>query len=363
MAAKSKETELFTLDDGTPARALHPVVLSASRATDLPAFYADWLFSRLRLGFCEWRNPFNGERLAICLDRVRFIVFWSKNPRPLLRFLPQLRDLGIGCYVQYTLNDYEREGLEPRVPPLERRLETFLALEAALGAERVIWRFDPLLLTPALGEDELLGRIGRIGERLRGHAERLIFSFADIAPYPRVARNLRRLGIGYVDWDEGRMRAFAGRLVPLARGLGLEPLACAEGIELEGVGRSSCVDRFLMARISAEDHGGEPDPVLLSELGLGLWRPQGGGLFAGFGDEPPAGAVALPGGAYVVPRRKNKDPGQRRECGCARSKDIGMYNTCPHQCAYCYANTSPQSALENYRRLRGEQAPVGFRSV
>lgn len=104
------------------------MILSVSRATDVPAFYSEWFFNSLKRGYCRWRNPFNGIDTYVSLNDVRFIVFWSKNPAPLIPYLSRLQEHGINCYIQYTLNDYEDERLEPRVPPLQHRIDTFKRL-------------------------------------------------------------------------------------------------------------------------------------------------------------------------------------------------------------------------------------------
>ena len=110
-----------------------PEIVSASRSTDIPAFYADWFFRRQMVGYSAWTNPFNGVRSFVSYEKCRFIVFWSKNPKPLLEHLDELKDRNIGCYIQYTLNDYEKEGLEKGVPPLEQRIDTFKRLVDKLG--------------------------------------------------------------------------------------------------------------------------------------------------------------------------------------------------------------------------------------
>lgn len=148
-----------------------PVIVSASRSTDIPAFYADWFFHRLKIGYSVWTNPFNKAQSYISYENTRFIVFWSKNPRPLLSYLEILEEKGIGCYIQYTLNDYEHERLETGVPPLSERIDTFKMLAARLGKKAVIWRFDPMMLTDSLSMDGLLGKVERIGDLLKGYTE------------------------------------------------------------------------------------------------------------------------------------------------------------------------------------------------
>ena len=156
------------------------MIISASRRTDIPAFYAEWFFRRLEAGYCAWVNPFNQKKMYVSFKNCRVVVFWSKNPEPILPYLHKLDERGIHYYFQFTLNDYEQEGFEPNVPELERRIETFRKLSGMIGKERVIWRFDPLIVTPSLSTDMLLARIERIGDSLKGCTEKLVFSFVDV---------------------------------------------------------------------------------------------------------------------------------------------------------------------------------------
>ena len=119
--------------DGREVKAQTPLIVSASRSTDIPAFYAKWFFKRLEIGYSAWTNPFNGVKSYVSYRDTRFIVFWSKNPQPLLQYLPILERRGIKCYIQYSLNDYVAEGLEKNVPPLGQRIDTFKKLVDVLG--------------------------------------------------------------------------------------------------------------------------------------------------------------------------------------------------------------------------------------
>lgn len=214
-----------------------PILVSASRSTDIPAFYADWFFYRLdKAGYSAWTNPFNGVKSYVSYKDTRFIVFWSKNPKPLLRYLPILKQRGIGCYIQYSLNDYAEEGLEKNVPPLEQRIETFKQLTNALGKGHVIWRFDPLVLTDNINIDKLLDKVENIGNQLLGYTEKLVFSFADILSYRKVQTNLQKANINYIDWQEYQMREFASRLSALNQKWGYELATCGEKIDLTEFG-------------------------------------------------------------------------------------------------------------------------------
>ena len=146
-------------DSCESVEAVAPIIISASRSTDIPAFYAKWFLNRLEKGYCVWYNPFNRQKMYISFKRCKVVVFWTKNPKPIIPYLSELDKRGIHYYFQITLNDYEREGFEPNVPPLKERIETFKQLSKLIGKEKVIWRFDPLILTSELTSRKLLNRI------------------------------------------------------------------------------------------------------------------------------------------------------------------------------------------------------------
>lgn len=321
-----------------------PILVSASRSTDIPAFYADWFFHRLNVaGYSAWTNPFNGVRSYVSYRNTRFIVFWSKNPRPLLEYLHILEEKGIGCYIQYSLNDYEVEGLEKNVPPLVQRIDTFKILVDRLGKGHVVWRFDPLVLTESINIDSLLGKIERIGDQLLGYTEKLVFSFADILSYRKVQSNLQKAQINYRDWSDIQMREFASRLSILNKKWNYELATCGEKINLTqcGINKNHCIDDDLIIRLAYEDK------ILMDYLKVKIVPLPQPDLF-GNTEQLPEDAIILPGNKYAV-HGDNKDKGQRQFCGCIKSKDIGEYNTCIHGCEYCYANASKQVALKNYK--------------
>ncbi len=287
------------------ATVLEPVILSASRATDIPSFYADWFMNRLRAGSFTWVNPFRPSQVVQVLSRrVRAIVFWSKHPERLLPHLDELDERGLHFYIHYTLNDYESEGLEPHLPPLAERKELFFRLADRLGPDRVIWRMDPLVRTDRLDVSRLLDKAEPLMAQLVGHTRKLVFSFVDIDGYSAVQRHLARSGQHAREFTRAEMLEFARGLADLNRRYGMELATCAEPVDLStfGMDHNRCVDGELLAR---------------------LW-PQDEDLMA-----------------YLAHPRAQKDRGQRPACGCVASKDIGRYQTCPHLCAYCYANHSP----------------------
>jgi hypothetical protein len=284
--------------------AVAPLVLSASRVTDLPAFHGEWFMRRLREGYCRRLNPFNSRQESlISFARCRLVVFWSKNPAPFLRWIRELEDRGLNFYFQFTLNAYEREKLEPRLPPLEERVDTFLELSEKAGRERVIWRFDPILLGGNLDTEAILERMERLGSKLNGHTDKLVFSFVDM--YRKTGNRLKKINPGFRAPEKEEMLRIAAGVAAINRQWprALALASCAEEIELSALGieRNQCVDPSLIRRLCGSD----------SEM-LKFYAP-------------------LPAGG------ERKDGSLRPGCSCAPGKDIGAYNSCPHFCAYCYA--------------------------
>lgn len=301
---------------------LEPVIVSASRETDLPRFYADWFVERLREGWCEWKNPFNGEMRKVSFDKTRMIVFWSKNPKPMLERLDEMESLGFRqYYFQFTLNDYDVERLEPNVPAVAERIDTFKRLATKIGKERVIWRFDPLLLSDKISVDVLLKRIDNIGQQLKGCTDKLVFSFIDIGSYRKVQNNL--VGFGVREFAADEQVQFAKGLADLNKEFGFELATCGELVDLSeyGIKHNKCVDDELMMRLFNDD------AKLMEFIGAEY------DMFNGW-----------------QIRKSKKDKGQRKACGCIVSKDIGAYNTCPHLCRYCYANSSDALVKKNFFR-------------
>ena len=282
-------------ENGETVKAQAPIIVSASRSTDIPAFYADWFFHRLKVGYSAWTNPFNGVKSYVSYQDTRFIVFWSKNPRPLLQHLDYLKERNIGCYIQYTLNDYEKEGLERGVPILSERVDTFKLLVDKLGKGRVIWRFDPLLLTDDISIDALLTKIERIGDQLQGYTEKLVFSYADILSYRKVKANLEKNHIPYQEWTESQMLEFAERLAELNKKWGYTLATCGEKADLQqfGIEHNHCVDDALIIRFAYEDK------KLMDFLKVKTFPMPVPNLF-GESEPLPEDAILLPNNTYAT---------------------------------------------------------------
>lgn len=265
-----------------------PVVISASRRTDLPAYYTPWLLERLREGRCRYRHPFTGRSHEVLLtpDAVRAIVFWSKNMGPLLPHLDSIARLyPVVCHL--TITGYPRL-LEPGAPPAEQAIEQALTISGRYGPERVLWRFDPVIITPASPWDRIEASFRQIASRLEGATSRCYFSFVHL--YGTVRRRLARQGIAYVEPSLSERVERSQALAAIAREHGISLLSCCGDDLVQGlVGKARCVD-----------------PEVL--------------VAAGAQAEPPIRPAAT-----------------RHECGCYRSTDIGAYGTCRSGCVFCYA--------------------------
>lgn len=349
---RSNIVKTIKRDNGEEGQAIFPVIVSASRATDLPAFYADWFFERLKRGYSVWNNPFGRKSMYVGYENTKFIVFWSKNPAPLLEAgrLDYLRDRGIGCYIQFTLNNYDKERLEPNVPSIGERIDTFKRLVDKLGKGAVIWRNDPLIITEEISLYQHLDKISFIGDKLKDYTDKLVFSFVDILNYKKVIRNFKANNLAYHDWQQEDMLTFAQELVKLneSKGWNYELTTCGEKIDLPGIGHNHCVDYRLIAKL------GYRSPELrqyinarIHDVALPLFsRNQDDKSAKGY----PEGAIPIDSSRYILIDSNAPDKGQREYCGCAKSKDIGQYDTCPHSCIYCYANASPAKARSNWER-------------
>lgn len=284
------------------------MIISASRRTDIPAFYAPWLMNRVRAGYCTVPNPFNRNQISyISLQPqdVDVIVFWTRNPRPLFTAFDELDALGYRYYFQFTLMDNPR-AIDPKSPPVAAAINTFKALSTRIGAERVIWRYDPIVLSTVTDAQFHLHSYRRIAEQLRGYTTRSVISVMD--SYKKAEKRLRSLaaqGVSMANQAADQLPEFADLMHGLAATATqhqLEIVSCAEELDLTGYGikPGKCVDDEYIAR------------------------------------------------TFQLPISPKKDPSQRAACGCVVSRDIGMYDSCLFGCQYCYATSSFARAATNH---------------
>ncbi len=274
------------------------MILSVSRRTDIPNYYADWFCNRIREGFLYVRNPMNAHqisRVELSPEIVDCIVFWTKNPTNMMARLDELKEYSY--YFQFTLTGYGRD-MEPGLPDKRKELiPVFHKLSERVGKRRVIWRYDPILINEKYTAEYHLKAFEEIAESLAGYTEKAVISFLDF--YAKTRRNMERLHIK--DIPEGEKLYLAEKIAVTAKKHGMTVESCAEKIDLRSVGveHGSCIDQKLIEEI----------------IGCKL-------------------AV-------------KKDKNQRRECGCVESVETGLYNTCPNGCRYCYANFSDEAVRTN----------------
>lgn len=264
------------------------MIISASRRTDIPAFYSEWFMRRLHEGYVLVKNPFNTKqisRVSLRPEDVECFVFWTKNAAPMLRYIDELRELP--CYFQFTITPYGRE-VEPQLPPKAEVMRTFQRLSEELGAGRVIWRYDPILLTAQHTVEWHMEQFTAMLEQLAPYTDCCVFSFLDM--YQKTERNTRALGLEEISREQ--MEQLAAHMAAACRARGITLQSCSEAIDLSalGIGHGACIDKQRIERVTG------------------------------------------------YPIKVKKDATQRGTCGCMKSVDIGAYNTCRHLCRYCYAN-------------------------
>lgn len=277
------------------------MILSVSRRTDIPNYYSEWFFNRLKEGFLYVRNPMNFHQISeikISPDVVDCIVFWTKNPLPMMERLDELE--AYNYYFQFTLTGYGND-VERNLPNKKTSvIPIFQELSNRIGKEKVVWRYDPIFFSNRYNVQYHLKAFRSIAEALSGYTEKCVISFLDI--YPKNKKNMDNL-LSY-DLSDSELREFAKELSNIAKENHIKIGSCAEKVDLDeyGIIHNSCIDKELIEKI----------------IGCKL--------------------------------KINKDKNQRIECGCVESVEVGTYNTCKNGCVYCYANYSAKSVESNFQK-------------
>ncbi len=283
------------------------MILSVSRRTDIPAFYSDWFINRIKEGFVYSRNPVNKKQISkiyLNPEIIDCIVIWTKNPK---LFIPKLSCLSsFNYYFHFTVNPYD-SSLELKVPKKKEIFYTFCKLSEKIGKHRVIWRYDPILLNDRYNINYHIKYFGKIAEQLHSYTEKCTISFIDM--YKKCEGNLRNTRTRALKDEE--IKILIPELVDIAERFNLKLETCAEELDLTnyGVNHGRCIDDKLIERI----------------IGKKI--------------------------------KSRKDKNQRLSCGCIESIDIGAYNTCMHNCLYCYANFNYQQVINNQKK-HNPQSPL-----
>jgi len=273
------------------------MILSVSRRTDIPSFYSEWFINRVKEGYVYVPNPFNRKqvsKITINPEVIDCIVFWSKDPSPMLDMLDKIKDYKY--YFQFTLNAYEKD-VEQNTRRKSEIINTFKELSSNIGSNKVIWRYDPILLNDHYNKNYHYYWFERFCRELKGYTTKCIISFIDL--YSKTEVNTK--GLNLLEITSEDMYEMSERLVAIGKDYNISIEACSESIDLSKVGvkKSKCIDEELIQEIIG------------SEI------------------------------SFI------KDDTQRIECGCIKSIDIGTYNTCMHNCLYCYANMNFKNVKEN----------------
>ncbi|MDF2500255.1 MAG: hypothetical protein K0Q77_969 [Anaerosporomusa subterranea] len=285
------------------------MIISASRRTDIPAFYSEWFIKRLREGFAYIKNPRNSQRIAsvqLNADVVDCIVFWTKNTQPMLSQLDTIDTMGYPYYFQFTITPYD-EQVEKGLPAKSEIMETFKRLSDKIGRHRVVWRYDPIIVNEQLSVQYHFDMFGKMCDILGGYTNKCTFSFIDL--YAKMQKSAK----GIVDSEVNTLNInqIAQGFSAIAKGHSLELATCSELIDLSsyGIAHASCIDQAMIEDV----------------IGCSI--------------------------------RAKKDTNQRLDCACMDSIDIGAYDCCSHGCVYCYATTSENLVRKN-RQLHESDSPM-----
>lgn len=294
------------------------MIISASRRTDIPAFYSDWFMNRVKAGYVEIVNPFNPTRrkkVDLSPGSVDCVVFWTRNAVPLLKYLDELDSMGYKYIFLYTITGYPHE-LEENLPSLKIAIDTFKKLSDKIGPQRVVWRYDPIILSSLTDEKYHYDNFDKISGELSGYTKRVIISFVDL--YKKVQSRLNKLAnekdVSFFDMDPKACNRMASSLKKTSENCGMEIQSCAEEIDLSlsQVMPGACID------------SGYINEIFKLEISC------------------------------------KKDPGQRKKCLCSQSVDIGAYNTCGYRCMYCYASTDFEKSLESLKIIDNRGSSLYF---
>lgn len=282
------------------------MILSVSRRTDIPAFFAPWFMNRVKSGYVYVRNPFNFYQVSdipLSPDIVDCIVFWTKNPLPLINYLPEISSLYSGnFYFQFTVNGYGRE-IEPAVPELGKRLDCFKKITQDYGRLKNVLRYDPIFINDKYTIEWHINKFGEIFNELKDYTDTCVISFVDM--YTKTKSNTKEFGMRDLNVEE--MEIIACEFSEIAANSNVTLKSCAEGIDLDkyGICHNSCIDKDRIEQI----------------IGYQL---------------------------------KAKGDRQREYCRCIECADIGQYNTCKHGCRYCFANFNADKVSKAVMEHRAE---------
>ncbi len=280
-------------------------IISVSRRTDVPAHYADWFINRLKQGYVFVKHPYTKEIFHVSLKQedISGIVFWSKNFSPLLPKIDEIETITDNLFFHFTITGMSKD-IEMNAPPYHEAVQDLVFIAERYSPENVIWRFDPICITDKISFEEHMGSFRKCVEMVKGNVTACYISF--VHPYTKVIRNFEKYtNHTLLDITVEEKRSYAKQLAQIADQYGIKLFACCNDYLLpETIDKGRCINKNDLSRV---------------------W------------------------GYELQPYEKSSPT--RKECGCTRSIDIGAYDTCPHGCIYCYANTDKEKSVSFHRTL------------
>lgn len=273
------------------------MILNTGQRTDIPAFYSEWFMNRIKEGYVYVRNPFYPTlvtKFILDSDVVDVLCFCSKNPKPMLKYIDQLKAYHQLWYV--TITPYGRD-IERNVPSFKEVIETFKELSTHLNSKCVIWRYDPIFIDEKYSVEYHVRAFNHMAKRLMGYTDKEVISFIDL--FDKVKRNFPEVTEPTHDEQERIIKAF----VSICKKYNMQLYTCCENKEFAkyGVIVSGCMSQEVI------------EDALDLRLNIEM----------------------------------NK---ARKECQCLLGNDIGSYNSCLHGCKYCYANNEMNKVKENFSK-------------
>lgn len=282
------------------------MIVNVGGRTDIANYYSEWLRNRIKEGFAYSRNPLfpnNVSKVSLKPEDVDCLMFCSKNYQPILPYMKEISETyRVICH--YTITAYGTD-VEPNVPDIETSIQILMELSKIVGKEKVLWRYDPILLTQKYTVQKHLETFEKMAKQIAPYVERCIFSFVEM--YKKHEVNFPEL-IPFTEEDKDLIA--------------------------EGIGRIAMKYGFILQTCGPEEN------------------------YAGYGINT-SGCVTLDilGKANNLEFRNLKHKGFRKGCHCMESRDIGALNSCPNGCKYCYANKNAELPRENFR-LHDPDSPL-----
>lgn len=282
------------------------MIVNVGGRTDIVNYYSEWLMNRINEGFAYSRNPLfpnNVSKVSLKPEDVDCLMFCSKNYSPILKYIKDINEkYRIICH--YTITAYDKD-VEPNVPSIEDSIKTLIELSKIIGKEKILWRYDPILLTKKYTVEKHLETFECIAKQISPYVQRCIFSFVEM--YKKLDYNMPEI-IPFTGNDKLRILKGIG---DISKKYNLYTQTCGtdENNEKYGIHVSGCTT-----------------PEILEQ-------------------------------ANNIKYKNIKSKPMRKGCHCIPSRDIGAYDTCLNGCKYCYANRRPELAEENIK-LHDKHSPL-----